>query len=152
VLNDVTALREKVADKRDREKLTKAITHLTAALDAQLSTDPFHLQPRGGRRVFDETKDAVNLLFDLIKNKQSSLPDPTSQAFINALVNANRQLADIAINETVAAHGPQRQINKANEELSRGDRDIATHLLAKFKSAIDHYRGAWKHAMDAAGR
>jgi hypothetical protein len=152
VLNDVTALGEKTNDKRDREKLNKAITHLIAALDRQLSTDAFHLQRKGGTRVFDEAKDAVNLLLDLTKNKQGSLPDITTQAFVNALVNANRQLADIAINEAVAARGAQRRINEANEELKRGDRDLAPHLPAKFKSAIDHYREAWKHSINAAAK
>ncbi|HEY6803613.1 MAG TPA: hypothetical protein VI306_08545 [Pyrinomonadaceae bacterium] len=151
-LNDIAELRRTVTDERDREKLDKVIGHLRAAFDPRLSTDAFHLQPKGGKKVFDEAKDVVNLLLHLTRNNKSSLFDATLQGFIAVLINASRQLADIAINEAVGAGGAQRQIKEANDELKKGDREDAELLHIKFKSAIDHYRQAWKHAMNATDK
>jgi hypothetical protein len=51
-----------------------------------------------------------------------------------------------AIHDAVAAGGDAKKIDKANEELSKGD---ARALDGKFVDAIEHYRNAWKHAIQA---
>jgi hypothetical protein len=85
-------------------------------------------------------------LLDLMKDKKSTIPVATVQGFINRLASADRLLASAAIHDAVAASGDTKKIDKANEELSKGD---ARTLDEKFVDAIEHYRNAWKHAIKA---
>lgn len=144
VLADLTALRATVTDKEDGKKLDEAITHLTNSLAPHLWLDGNHPQPGQGGKVFTEEKDAVNKLSGLIKDKKSTIPGATVLDFVNRLVSADRALASLAIGE--AAGGDQTQIDKANEELAKGDSDAAA---GKAGNAIDHYRNAWQLALRA---
>ena len=66
------------------------------------------------------------------------------QGFIDRLVSADKLLASTAISD--AAGGNAKKIDKANEELGKGDARI---LDGKFTDAIEHYRNAWKQAIEA---
>jgi hypothetical protein len=144
VLDDLTVLRATVTDKQDGKKLDEAIKHLTKSLNPDLWVDETHLQPKHGDKVFQEEKDAIVKLLELLKDKKSTIPDATLQGFINRLVSADKLLASTAISD--AAGGDAKKIDKANEELSKGD---ARALDGKFVDAIEHYRNAWKHAIQS---
>jgi hypothetical protein len=147
VLDDLIALRATVTDKQDGKKLDEAIKHLTKSLDPELWTDETHLQAKHGDKVFNEEKDAVVKLLELIKDKKSAFYQSlTLQGFIDRLVNADRLLVSAAIHDAVTAGGDVKKIDKANEELSKGD---ARATDGKFVDAIEHYRNAWKHAIEA---
>ena len=160
VLDDLRTLRQTTTDKQDGKKLDDAIKHLAKALDPDLWLDPTHLQPDDGERVFNETKDAVGKLLNLIQDKNSSIqdrdssihdrdssiPDATLQGFIDRIVDADRRLAQTAINDAIAAGGNQQHINKATRELSEGD---AAAAAGRFKGAIEHYREAWSIAVQS---
>lgn len=146
VLTEMTAQRAIVTDKQDGEKLDHAIKNLTESLDPSLWIDQSHLDPKRGEKVFQEEKDAVNNLRVLFENKKSTFPKAVLQGWINRIVNADRILAVVAINNAIAAQGDPKKIAEASDELARGDRDAAA---AKFESAIEHYRNAWKHAQEA---
>jgi hypothetical protein len=104
------------------------------------------LQPTRGEKVFNEEKDAVNKLRDLLQNKKSAISDAVLQDFINRIVRADRLLADIATGDAVAVHGDQNEIAQARDELARGDSDAAG---GKYESGIEHYRNGWQHALKA---
>jgi uncharacterized repeat protein (TIGR02543 family) len=148
VLQDLITLRDggTVTDKGDLNKLDEAIKHLTKSLDPELWADETHLQTKHGEKVFNEEKDAVVKLVELMKDKKSTIPDATLQGFIDRLVNADRLLVSAAIHDVVTAGGDPKKINKANEELSKGD---ARALDGKFVDAIEHYRNAWNHAIQS---
>ena len=147
VLDDLTVLRATVTDKQDGKKLDEAIKHLTKSLDPELWTDETHLQAKHGDKVFNEEKDAVVKLLELIKDKKSAFYQSlTLQGFIDRLVNADRLLVSAAIHDAVTAGGDVKKINKANEELSKGDARVSDN---HFADAIEHYRNAWKHAIEA---
>jgi hypothetical protein len=149
VLDQLIALRATVTNKEDGDKLDEAIKHLTASLDNSLWIDQTHLQPKGGETAFNEEKDTVNKLRDLLQNKKSAIADALLQGFIDRIVNADRRLALVVINEAIAAHGDQKEIANARDELAKGDSDIAS---AKHESGIEHYRNAWQHALKATGK
>jgi hypothetical protein len=132
-----------VSDK-DRHMLDEAIKHLTKSLNPDLWVDDTHLQAKHGEKVFNEEKDAVVKLLELMKDKKSTIPDATLQVFIDQLVGADKALALVAIE--AAAGGDAKKIAKANEELGKGD---ARALDGKFADAIEHYRNAWKRAIEA---
>jgi hypothetical protein len=146
VLSHLIALRATITDKNDGHKLDEAIKHLTKSLDLELWVDGTHLQAKHGEKVFNEEKDAVVKLLELLKDKKSTVDKLTLQDFINRLVDADKTLATVAYNDAVAAGGDAKKIAKANEELSKGD---ARALDGKFVDAIEHYRNAWKHAIEA---
>jgi len=61
------------------------------------------------------------------------------QGFIDRIVKSDRLLALVAVNDAIAAHGNQKEVDKARVELSQGDRDIAT---GKYESGIEDYHEA----------
>jgi hypothetical protein len=147
VLDDLTALGATVSDKEDGKKLDEAIKHLTKSLNPELWTDETHLQAKHGEKVFNEEKDAVVKLLELIKDKKSAFYQSTTLlGFIDRLVSADRLLASTAIDEAVTAGGDAKKIDKANDELGKGDARVAD---GHFTDAIEHYRNAWKHAVNA---
>jgi hypothetical protein len=144
VLDELIALRATVTDKQDGNKLDEAIKHLEKSLTPAWWTDDAHLQVKDGEKVFNEEKDAVNQLRDLIKDKKSSISDMTLQSFVDRIVAVDRLLAVVAIAD--ATGGDSKDIAKANDELGKGDNETAK---GKYDSAIEHYRNAWKFAQKA---
>jgi hypothetical protein len=141
VLNGLIALRATVTDKQDGNKLDEAIKHLTKSLASSWWSDDAHLQVKEGEKVFNEEKDTVNKLRDLIKDKKSSISDEELKSFVDRIVEADRLLAVVAIADV--AGGDPKDIAKANHELGKGSTEAA---LGKYDSAIEHYRNAWKFA------
>jgi hypothetical protein len=149
VLNELIALRLTVTDRDDRERIDEAIEHLRESLGPPLWIDQTHLEPRHGEEVFDEEKDSVNELRELIRRNRSSIPGALLQGFVDRMVRVDRQLAVVAINEAIAAGGDRNKIARAQEELARGNSDIAAD---RFESGIEHYREAWERALEAMRR
>jgi DNA/RNA endonuclease G (NUC1) len=143
VLSQLIALRQSTTDKQDGQKLDDAIQHLSRAVDPGNWIDAAHVQPKQGEKAFGETKDAVNKLRDLLKNKKSAMSDALLQSFIDRLLRATRLVAQTAINESAAAGGDPNDIAKANDELAQGDADASGD---KPDSAVEHYRNAWQNA------
>ena len=145
VLAQLTTLRADVTDKQDGDKLDEAIKHLTKSLDADLWVDETQLDLKHGDKVFNEEKDVVVKLLELLKDKKSTLTNAQRamlQSSIDRLVGADKALAQAAID--AAPSGKEK--DKAMEELLKGDARI---LDGKFADAIEHYRNAWKHAIEA---
>jgi hypothetical protein len=149
VAGDLVALRRTTTtDKQDGKELDDAIRELTEALKPVLFLNPSHLQARGGGRVFDETKDAVNELRELLKNKKSTIPASVLQNLIDRVLLADHLLAQIATDDATAAHGKPAEVALANQELGKGDAEAAR---GNFPDAIEHYGAAWRHALLAVG-
>ncbi|MEW6196883.1 MAG: Calx-beta domain-containing protein [Bacteroidota bacterium] len=144
ILHDLISLRSTITRKDDLKKIDEAIKYLNKALDTDYWVDGDHLQSQKGEKIFDKTKDAVNKLSDLMKEKKSSIAPGVLQGFIDRIVQVDRILATIAINDAVNLGGDTNDITKANEELSKGDNKI---LNAKYESGIEHYRKSWGKAI-----
>ena len=63
------------------------------------------------------------------------------QGFIDQLVDVDRTIALVAINEAIAAGAPAKTIEKARKELAKGDAE--RHGEKCYKS-FDFYKSAWK--------
>jgi hypothetical protein len=119
--------------------------------------DPFHLSAEGGGQVFEAERQAVVVLQEMLDTNEGNLPqdlvDGASSAVAD-LTQADRLLASVQIQETEAAP----TVNPANQQrvdeqllLAHQHRDEGD-LLASAGSpgaAIDHYRQAWEHALEA---
>ncbi|MGH9316094.1 MAG: FG-GAP repeat domain-containing protein, partial [Thermoanaerobaculia bacterium] len=140
VLNDLKALRGTVTGDAARD-LEQAIKHLSKSLDAGLWLNEFHLQPKKGKKVFNEDKHVVERLGELIEDCGGAIPEATLQGLIDRLVAADGQLASLAIADATAAGLDSRKIAKAQKEMRRAARDIAGE---RFGAAIEHYQRAWE--------
>ena len=146
VLSQLKALRATIVDKHDAGKLDAAIDDLKKATKSDLWVNSAHLQRKGGEKVFDEEKDAVNKLGDLIDDKHSTIPGPILQSFIDRLVQVDRALALVAIRDAIAAHDNAKKIAEARKELAKGDSEASRR---RPDNAIEHYRNAWRQALKA---
>ena len=146
VLAELATLRATVTDRDAARALDQAIAHLTHSLSAEFWEDESHLERRHGDRVFREEKEAVRKLCDLIRSRQDGLSDAVLQGFIDRLIEADRLLASVAIEEALAAGVSERKIEQAEKFLARGDGDAEDD---KCGNGIEDYRNAWKRAARA---
>ena len=144
---DLIAFRITVTDKQDGKKLDEVIKNITNALDLTNWNNGDDLNSQKGDKVFSESKDAVNKLRNLIKEKKSAISSALLQAFIDRIVQLNRDLALTAIYKAIALNGNSNDILKAKDELSKGDKDISTQ---NYDSGINHYRNAWDKAIKSS--
>jgi hypothetical protein len=135
-----------VAGKPDAHRLQEIVKKLTDSLDSSLWIDGNHLDPKRGRKVFDREKEAVGKLMELLKSKNSAIPDATLQGMINTLVQADRILAEDALADAIAASGDPHKLAQAQHELAKAADEVAS---GHFDHAIEHYRKAWKKAEKA---
>jgi hypothetical protein len=127
------------SDKKSADEIQKAIKEITESLGNRIVggdkkivwIDSAHISCRHGFKVFDHEKKAVGHL--------EHVTDPALQtqvqSAINSLVNADRKLAQTAINEASAG----KEKTKALENFAKGE--AATDA----KKKIQYYRKAWKH-------
>lgn len=121
------------SDKKTVKILEKAIKHLEKSLADELWEDNYHLSSKG-IKVFEEEKTAVH---ELMK-----ISDLGVSASIHALVEADRMLAEIAIDEAV---------NEKDKAKAEGEMDKALDMISDgdYDKAIEHYKQAWHQATKA---
>ncbi len=146
VLAGLIALRATVTDQGDGRQLDEAIAHLTQSLAGESWLDEIHLERKHGAKVFHEEKEAIRNLCDLIQSRKSHLPDTILQVFIDQLIQADRLLASVAIEEAITAGVSGNRIEQAQKFLARGDAEAAD---GKCANGIEEYRKAWKRAARA---
>jgi hypothetical protein len=140
-LNKPIALRAGVTNKHDGLVLDMAIKNLPQLLNPALwSPDGNHLNATNGEAVFKAEAKATQNLLSLIKKHSSSIPIGTLQDIVVAMVSADCQLAQIAINDAVTANGKPTYIALANKFLAKGD------SLGKNNVAVIDYEMAWRNA------
>jgi hypothetical protein len=130
----------------DARKLAEAIQQVQQSLANDLWVDDSHLVPAQGEKVFEKERRAVDKLRELVRDRSSAVDKEALQRSIEELVSVDRLLATVAIHD--AAGGDARKLADANRELAKGDAELAS---GKPGDAIDHYRRAWKHALEALG-
>jgi hypothetical protein len=134
------------ASKHDADKLKDVSKKLTDALMPSNWIDASHLVAKGGDHVFDDQKDAVGKLLDLLKDKNTQIPAATLQGWIDSLVAADSVLAQTEITDATNAGGDAKKLADAQKEMAK-----AADSLAKGKpdEAIGHYKNAWHKAEES---
>jgi len=133
VLSQLQLLLGTATDKPGIDKIKEAINHLIKSLGA-----------KDGEKVFNEEKDAVAKLMELIKKYPTLTSDLRS--LIDRLIGASYVLASIAIQDATNTGGDSKEIDKANDEMLKTQGEIAKGY---YDNAIEHYRNAWEHAQHA---
>jgi hypothetical protein len=142
-------------DNMTDQEIEKAINEIDKSLDPALWIDDEHLvaDKKDAKKVFDAEKKAVK---ELEKVELNATVDAAAAAAIDALVEADRALAQTALAEAIAAADPAgcpigsvdpeceqalKEIEKAQEELAKADEDLDN---GKPDRAIDHFRKSWE--------
>lgn len=129
--------------KGDAKKLQEAAKQLDDSLDPSLwnggSPDP-----EKGDKVFQNEKEAVQRLAEILKDKKSGIADAALQDWIEVLVGAGRALAQTAI--TDAGAGDAKKLEEAAREMAKAEEAAGGGKPAQ---AIEHYKNAWKRAQEA---
>jgi len=146
VLDAVVALRSSVTQSGDVQKINNAIDSLGKSVDTDLWIDSFRPKPDAGGRIINQSKDAMIKLRDLITDKHNNLDDAVLNNLMEQLVNASRIIAETAIADAELRGGDGAIIDKAREELNKGNNDVAA---AKLVDAFEHYRISWNRAIGA---
>jgi hypothetical protein len=146
VLAELGALLETTTDTRAAKRLDEATERLARSLDPSRWVDDARLRRDGGDEVFEEERKAVDALLDLLEDgkRAAAVGDAQLDGLIRRLVGADRVLAIVAVAE--AGGGDPKKLRKAMDELTKGDHRAS---LREYAEAIDHYRKAWKVALDA---
>jgi hypothetical protein len=135
------AIRAKASDRETRWRLDAAIAHLTSSLSGELWIDELRLQRKHGDRVFQQGLSAVRNLCQLARTGRSSLSQGVLQDFVDRMVQADRLLAVVAIEDAISAGVRPQKIEQAERWIARGDADAADEFC---RGGLQEYRQAWK--------
>ena len=130
--------------KRMAKGIKQAKEHINKSLDPKYWLDETRLVYKRGKKVFDEEKKAVKDIRKLCK--KGEFPDELCQRLIGMLVEADSILARVAIQDAKAAHGKEKEIEKAEKEFAKALKELTKDHPDK---AIDHFKHAWDHACKA---
>jgi outer membrane protein assembly factor BamB len=137
-------------DKKNDQRIQKAIKHIEKSLAPYLWEDDSHLTKKG-KKVFREEKEAVKHLQKLINDKKvaDSVKD-ICENVTDELLTADKLLAETALNDAKEYQGTDK---KSDKEIEKSEKELekATKELEKGKpdKAIDHYKKACEHAQKA---
>jgi hypothetical protein len=144
-------LAAKTGDKEVDKRMDKAVDHVQKSLEAKLWASDSRLDPQHGNKVFDEEKDAVKAMQELLKEKKT--PDgvkPVCNKVIDELLKADKSLAEVAFKDAQAYAGTSKEVDheiaKAVEEFANVQEKMAK---GEYDNAIDCYKKAWEHAQKA---
>jgi hypothetical protein len=149
------------------EELDDAIEELGESLDPEFwlldgfgMIEGLHLDPDEGAHVFHEERHCAQEVFDAIRQGEIADPDLVAEllALADGLVQIDRRLAQIQLDDAVALGGDPEEIDEALGELARGDAIVKAAFgtasleqrAALLYEAMDNaYRHAWEAAIDA---
>jgi hypothetical protein len=133
------------------EKIDKAIEEIKESLNPCLWVDDFHLDPKHGSKVFQEEKDAVGKLMEILNDKkESGALKNVIQAVIGKLLQVDQLLADTAIKDVKALGSTNcrviHEIKEADEEFSEALKEITRR---NYDQAVEEFKHAWMRAEHA---
>ena len=145
ILSDLIELGNNASAQHDKRILDTAIRSLNKSLDDDFWIDAMHLSSEG-EEAFKKERKAVKELQNTIKSKKSLLPDAQLQDLINRILDVDKKLALIAIEDAEEAEGEEKFIKKANDHIELGDEAASEN---RFRGAVNHYLQAWEFAIMA---
>jgi hypothetical protein len=126
------------------QQFDDAIQHLGSSLDPAYWVDQTHLVPKGGNAAMNEEKLAAKTLADILDAKGCPIAPAILQGLIDRIVRCDRLLAVICIQEAAAGGLSPRKVAEDLALVAKGDAEAEKGHCA---NAIEHYRNAWRHAL-----
>jgi YVTN family beta-propeller protein len=140
------------------ENLNEAITFLTESLESFDPGDSNRLIVAEGKKFFDNEEDAVEEIFDAIESGEitnTDVLDELQNICVNKILEADKIVAGIAIEDAFAIGGDTDDIADANEEFMKAQQQIADGVTAGiaalefFDDAVSSLQDAWENAQEA---
>jgi hypothetical protein len=148
VLVQLTDERTEQTRRGDLEKLDQTMDRLGSSLDSRLWIDQKHLTPKAGVKVFNDGKDAVGKLLDVLEQRSSSMSKLQIQDSVEQIVTAFRLLATIGIADADTMRVNDDQLSRARQQLVQGENAVAH---GQYEVAMDRFREAWLYASTPHG-
>jgi hypothetical protein len=126
------------------QKFDEAIQHLGCSLNPAYWVDQTHLVPKGGNTAMNEEKLAAKALEDLMDAKGCPVDPAVLQGLVNRIVKCDRLLAVVCIQDAAKAGLNPR---KEAEDFAMVAKSDAEAGKGRYANAIEHYRNAWRHAL-----
>lgn len=131
-------------NRKTRVMIARAANHLEKSVDEKYWTDSTHLKCIFGEKVFDHEENAMIILMALTDPYQRRTYDPTIEPTVDELIekilNADKRLAQTAIDEAEAVHPNARYLKFARARMLLAEFDIQ---MGDEDRAIRDYRNAW---------
>ena len=140
-VSDLVSLLSGITNHSDRQKLERAIKHLTNSLDPRWWVDEVHVIRTHGTQVFGEEMLAIRSLRALSLAQAEPSTHETIQHAINRILQSDRLIVSVAISDATGANVPPEKIARADQWLQRADRAAEE---GKCSRAIQLYRLAWR--------
>ncbi|MBN1427997.1 MAG: 5'-nucleotidase C-terminal domain-containing protein [Anaerolineae bacterium] len=144
LIDDLVAFRATITNPRTGWWLDSAIARLNHSLFPAFWQDDNRLNPKSGMFVFYDDREAIRVFWLLSLESRNPAFKVTMKEFIVRTQEIDRILAQVAIDDAIAAGGNNKMIAAAQFQLAAGDRDAARGW---YIDAIDHYRNAWVYAI-----
>jgi predicted extracellular nuclease len=122
----------------DATFIQKAMDRIEESLTPSLWTGPSALDPKTGGRVFDREHQAVQAL--------ETVTTVDVQAAIDALVDADRQIALRQLSIAIVGGGDPGRIAQAHGNMADADANLAA---GDYANAVLDYKKAWTNALKA---
>ncbi len=143
IITDLNLLKDSTDDKTDK-KIDKVIKHIDKSTNDKFwEDDGESLDPKKGKKVFDQEKKAVKGLKKLLKKADGDLTVAISLV-IDLLIDIDRNLARDAIDVVPDGTG----IEKVDKEIEKAEKELLKDK-PKPDKAIEHFKKAWEHAQKA---
>ena len=144
------------------ENLDDAIDSLQASLTSFQSTDPsrltLDLKSPDDTEFFEDEEDAVEAIFDAIYDGEitnTTLLIALEQIVVDLLLEADKRVAQTAIDDAVAANGDPVLIAEAQAEFGAAELQVSAGLAVGisaekfFDDAVESFEEAWIKAQQA---
>jgi hypothetical protein len=126
------------------QKFDDAIQHLATSLTPAYWIDQTHLQLKLGNVAMNEEKLAAGKLQEILSSSKCPVNPARLQGLIDRIVQCDRLLAIVCIREAAADGLNPKKVAEDLDLVAKGDREAAA---GRYASAIEHYRNAWRHAL-----
>ena len=150
-ITELLAAEENTTNKQTTKRIDKAIEKIWESLDPTLWIDEVHLHPKHGKKVFDEEKNAVDQLLEILKDaEECGAVKSAIEEVIGKLVRADKMLADTAIGDAKALGSTDSRVIHEIKEADRKFSEALQELTrGKYNPALAKLREAWMHAEHA---
>jgi hypothetical protein len=150
-LLELKAAKLLTANKHALKEIDNAIDHIQKSLASSLWVDDSHLSPKLGHRVFDEERQAVERLMEILRDSKEKQPVKDQVlAVINELMKADELLARNAIDDAKALGSTDPRVV---HEIAEADKEVAKAVKGvgekHYNKTVQHFCKAWKHAQNA---
>ncbi|MDH3677515.1 MAG: hypothetical protein OEQ12_04355 [Nitrosopumilus sp.] len=140
-------------------KIDSAITSIQNSLNPSLWINDLHLDPNGGKQIFEEDKNVVLKLTLVIETQEIIIQNsseenkPTEEEKLEALQEIVRDIVDservLVVNANEDAEVYVKDLNKLEQAILEFNNAEEKFQGKEYAEAVDSYKNSWIHSQQA---